>query len=78
MNRTSWEERARLSEVLLQNLKENLPAIESLAQRFADDEADAVCRWYHWSFKVFGRQTAIRRAVELFETVSPEGRPLND
>ena len=77
MNTTSWEERARLSEVLLLNLKENLPAIESLAQSFAADEADAVYRWYHWSFKIFGRQTAIRRAVELFETVSPEGRPLN-
>lgn len=77
INLTSYEERARLSEVLLSNLKANLPAIESLRDEFDNDEFDLYYRYYHQSFKVYSRQHRIRKAVELFELLAPEQRKIS-
>lgn len=76
-NTTPWGECIRLSAVLLQNLKESKNAVIDVAGQFDEDEFDMTYRWYHWSFKVFSRQRAIRRASDLFEAVAPDGRPLN-
>ena len=77
INRTSYEERERLSEVLLRNIKANLPPVEALADRFNKDETELLYRFYHWSFKCFRRQQDIREALALFATLAPENRGLN-
>lgn len=74
---TTWADRERLSVILLANLKANRAAIEDLAARFDDDEADAFYRFYHQSFKTFSRQQYIRNAIKVFEAVAPEQRTLN-
>lgn len=68
-DRTSYEERERLSDVLLINLKANQTAIGSMYNVFNADEADCFYRFYHQSFKVFLRQQYIRRVLELFESI---------
>jgi hypothetical protein len=77
MNTTSWAERERLSVILLENLKSNVERIDEMAARFTNDEFDLYYRMYHYSFKVFSRQQSIRNAIELFESLAPEGRAIN-
>lgn len=76
-NYASWEESARLSVILLSNLKASIERIDEMAARFASDEFDIYYRMYHHSFKGFSRQDSIRNAVSLFESLALEGRLLN-
>jgi len=76
-NYTSWEESARLSAILLENIKARRAEIDEMAARFDKSEADAFYRFYHHSFKVFARQENIRTALQLFESLAPEQRALN-
>lgn len=72
-----WEEAARLSAILLDNIKSKASEIDALATRFDKNEPDAYYRFYHYSFKIFSRQDYIRDAIELFESIAPEGRSIN-
>jgi hypothetical protein len=66
------------SRQLLNRIKENLSEIENLYRRFAAFEEDYVYRFYHQSFKVFMAQEEIKTALELFDSLAPEGVSLND
>ena len=73
----SWEENARLSDVLLANIKQHMPEITELLRKFEDREEDGIYRFLHQSFKVYGLQQPIREAVALFRRLAPEQVELN-
>jgi hypothetical protein len=62
---------------LLGAVKEHLEEIDALLEGFESLEEDAVYRYYHQSFKVYGVQRAIKRVQQLFEALAPDGTELN-
>ncbi|HZH89168.1 MAG TPA: hypothetical protein VEX70_00975 [Pyrinomonadaceae bacterium] len=77
MTFTTYEEKQRLSEVLLENAKQCRADIVGLTERFERGEFDAQYRFYHQSFKVYSRKTEIALAVKLFKAIAPDGRQLH-
>jgi hypothetical protein len=64
-------------QVLLEAIKAQLTRIDELCDAFNRAEEDGVYRYYHQSFRVYGLQSLIRRAMSLFDEVSPAGTELN-
>ncbi len=77
MTFTTYEEKERLSWLLLSNLKEQSATITELAARFERGEFDAQYRWYHQSFKIYARKHEIQLALDLFHALAPDGRQLH-
>ncbi|MDQ6776434.1 MAG: hypothetical protein M3071_09520 [Actinomycetota bacterium] len=64
-------------QILLDAIKTQLTRIDELCEAFDRAEEDGVYRYYHQSFKVYGLQSLIRRAMSLFDEVAPAGTELN-
>jgi hypothetical protein len=64
---------------LLSNIKGALPRLEELLERASSHWGyqDAVYRFYHQSFKVYGLQSMTTAIVEALRDLSPTDRPLN-
>jgi hypothetical protein len=60
---------------LLQNLKDNMRSLEQLLEA-TDDREDAVYRFYHQSFKVYGTQSYTEAIVAKLQSLAPH-LPLN-
>lgn len=59
--------------LLLSNIEANLPELQKIQTDFNKFYLeDVVYRFYHQSFKVYYGQDQIRKAVKLFEKLSPE------
>jgi hypothetical protein len=61
-------------QILLEAIKTQLTRIDELCDAFDRAEED---RYYHQSFKVYGLQSLIRRAMSLFDEIAPAGTELN-
>jgi hypothetical protein len=77
MTFTTYEEKERLSQLLLANIKEQRASIIELTERFERGEFDAQYRFYHQSFKVYSRKHEIGLAQELFKRCAPDGRAVH-
>lgn len=77
-SRAQMEKKKQTEAELLANAKARLPDIEALLAAFERAEEDAVYRYYHQSFKVFGQQAMIRRARELLHHLAPDAQSLDD
>jgi hypothetical protein len=64
-------------QVLLDAIKQRLDDVDRLVSACAEAEEDAVYRYYHQSFKVFGLQHLISHAGRLFAELAPGGTGLN-
>jgi hypothetical protein len=64
---------------LLMNIKENLPQIMELQKLCGENGDDGIYRYYHTSFKVYGRlQPLAKKIVALLQKMKPEpARHLN-
>jgi hypothetical protein len=74
----SFEDKHARDEALLAAIKQRLPDLEALLERFRSIEEDAVYRYYHQSFKVFSfLQPLIECARALFDQLAPTDAPLH-
>lgn len=60
------------SEVLLKNIKDNLPKLEELQEKIGESD-DEIYRFYHYSFKVYYIQNRTKQIVELLKNLAPKG-----
>lgn len=74
----SEKERQKLERLLLQRIKKYKPELDAMLQRMSDHWSyeDAVYRFYHHSFKVYGVQETTGQAVDLLKKLLPE-KPFN-
>jgi hypothetical protein len=71
------QKRHASAEGLLMAIKSNRSEIQRKLDHFRREEPDLVYRFYHQSYKAFILNDLTKQAVEIFETLSPESRPLN-
>jgi len=71
------ENRQKLSDKLLTNIKRNRTEIEKFLGNLRKCEEDFVYRFYHQSFKVFNTTPEIEQAKKLFEKLAPDSFSLN-
>jgi hypothetical protein len=63
---------------LLANIKATLPVLKALRLRALHDSEDAIYRFYHQSFKVYGLQSLTSEIVQALRNLSPTpDQPLN-
>jgi hypothetical protein len=74
----SLEEKLRLSDVLLQNIKQQMPRLQELLKNTASgyNYEDMVYRFYHQSYKVYRLQKSTESIVCQLKDLLPE-RKLN-
>ena len=71
----------RLDNVLLTNIKKNLPELEKLLQEISDhwQYEDVIYRMYHQSYKVSYARSCTDMIVNKLKSMAPEGREqIND
>ncbi len=75
--RAKQEDRHRLAEMLLANIRSEKDTIDNLVSSFKKSEPEFIYRFYHQSFKVFGYKELIRYSVKFLEKLAPESSQLN-
>lgn len=70
------EERSRLNGVLLQRIKDDMPALQELLDRFSGE--DLPYRFYHQSFKVQRTQELLEDALAAFRKIAGADFTLNE
>ena len=66
-----FEEQHKKGDILLQNIKDNLPELEELLDKSTRCSEDDIYRFYHHSFKVYGIQDQTEQIVEVLRKISP-------
>jgi len=76
----NYEEQTKQMNVLIHNIKENLPELEGLLERISGhwQYEDLIYRYYHHSFKVYWIQQNTEEMVALFLKLSPNEKGLNN